>query len=326
MILDGGPARVGVESTVLDMTGSRPRLLRPGGTPRERIEALIGEIAAGPAAAASDPPGFRSPGQLKSHYAPRTPLALLSRDEMLNLPADPAGARLFFDGPARDQWLARQKAGPAEKNHLRVLSERGDMTEAAAKLNPSFLLNVVMNAEGKIGWAVAGDWQEAYAAGRDIVDAADKIPIPELADLVVASACGYPKDINFYQSTKALFNGQDAVRPGGSIVILASCVEGYGDAEMQMMLQKFKNSDEREVELRREFTIAKYVGYCTGSAAERLDFHLVTDIEPSLLEGTGIEISRTLDEAMQKIYAKRGTDLKTWLMPQGANTLPVLSA
>jgi hypothetical protein len=33
-----------------------------------------------------------------------------------------------------------------------------------------------------------------------------------------------------------------------------------------------------------------------------------------------------LDEAMQKIYAKRGTNLKTWLMPQGANTLPVLSA
>jgi L-threonylcarbamoyladenylate synthase len=133
MILDGGPARVGVESTVLDMTGSRPRLLRPGGTPRERIEALIGEIAAGPAAA-SDPPGFRSPGQLKSHYAPRTPLTLLSRDEMLKLPADPAGARLFFDGPARDQWLARQKAGPVEKNHLRVLSERGDMAEAAANL------------------------------------------------------------------------------------------------------------------------------------------------------------------------------------------------
>ncbi|MDR1621652.1 MAG: nickel-dependent lactate racemase [Synergistaceae bacterium] len=201
-----------------------------------------------------------------------------------------------------------------------------DMTEAAEKLAPSFLLNVVMNRESKIGWAVAGDWKKAHEAGRDLVDSIDAIPIPRLADLVVASACGYPKDINFYQATKALFNAQDATRPGGAIVLMASCVEGYGNEEMQMMLQKFKNSDEREVELRREFTIAKYVGYCTGQDAERFDFHFVTDMAPHLLEGTGIKISRTLDEALEKVYAVHGKALKTWLMPQGANTLPKLNS
>jgi L-threonylcarbamoyladenylate synthase len=134
LILDGGPVRVGVESTVLDMTGDAPRILRPGGMPRERIEALIGKIAGGPAPEISGPPGPRSPGQLKSHYAPRTPLTLLSRKDMLNLPAGTAGARLFFDGPSRDQWLAERNPGPAEKNRLRVLSETGDMTEAAANL------------------------------------------------------------------------------------------------------------------------------------------------------------------------------------------------
>jgi nickel-dependent lactate racemase len=144
------------------------------------------------------------------------------------------------------------------------------------------------------------------------------------ADLVVASACGYPKDINFYQTTKTLFNAQDATRPGGTVVILASCVEGYGNEETQMMLKKFKNSDEREVELRREFTIAKYVGYCAGAAAEQFDFHLVTDMEADLLEGTGIKISRTLDEALEKVYAVHGRSLKTWLMSQGVNTLPKL--
>ncbi|MDR1733205.1 MAG: nickel-dependent lactate racemase [Synergistaceae bacterium] len=200
-----------------------------------------------------------------------------------------------------------------------------DMNEAAEKLNPSFLLNVITNTEAKIGWAVAGHWQKAHDAGRSIVDSSDKISISQLSDLTIASACGYPKDINFYQSTKALFNAQDATRPGGAIVILASCVEGYGNDEMQMMLQKFKNSDERESELRREFTIAKYVGYCAGYAAEHFDFHLVTHIDPKLLDGSGIKISKTLDEAMKKVYAAHGTALKTWLMPQGANTLPKVS-
>jgi nickel-dependent lactate racemase len=216
----------------------------------------------------------------------------------------------------RRNWICR--CGNMEGNPIHL-----DMTETAAKLNPSFLLNVVMNGEGKIGWAVAGDWQKAHEAGAAIVDSVDRISIPEHADLVIASACGYPKDINLYQSAKTLFNAQEAVRLGGAIVILASCAEGYGNEEMQMMLQKYKNSDEREVELRREFTIAKYVGYCAGQAVENYDFHLVTDIDPKILVGTGIKISKTLDEALSKIYSAHGKDLTTWLMPQGANTLPV---
>jgi len=197
-----------------------------------------------------------------------------------------------------------------------------DMTEAASKIEPSFLLNVVMNASGQIGWAVAGDWRKAYLTGTGIVDSVEAIDIPRQADLVVASACGFPKDINFYQTAKTIFNAQEAVRPGGAMIILAACNEGYGNEEMQMMLQKFRNSDEREVELRREFTIAKHVGYCTGQAAELCDLHVVTNMDPSLMEGTGILVSKTLGEAMEKVYAKHGRSLKTWLMPHGANTLP----
>jgi nickel-dependent lactate racemase len=212
------------------------------------------------------------------------------------------------------------RSGSLEGNLIHL-----DMVEAAAKLAPSFLLNVVMSGEGKIGWAVAGDWQKAHEAGTAIVDSVDAVEIPVLADLVVSSAVGYPKDINLYQSTKALFNAEPAARPGGAVVILASCSEGYGDEEMQTILQNFRNSEEREAELRREFTIAKYVGYRTGIAAERFDLHLVTDMDPRSLEGTGIKVSKSLDEALGKIYAVHGEDLKTWLMPRGSYTLPKLA-
>jgi nickel-dependent lactate racemase len=212
------------------------------------------------------------------------------------------------------------RSGSLEGNLIHL-----DMVEAAAMIAPTFLLNVVMAGDGKIGWAVAGDWQEAYEAVTALVDSVDAVEIPVLGDLVVSSAAGYPKDINLYQATKALFNGEAAVRPGGAIVILGACVENYGNEEMQTILQDFKSSEEREAELRREFTIAKYVGYRTGSAAERFDFHLVTDMDPRSLEGTGIKISKTLDEALSKIYAVHGEDLKTWLMPRGSSTLPKLA-
>jgi L-threonylcarbamoyladenylate synthase len=148
MILDGGPARVGLESTVLDMSAGRPRILRPGGLPREDIEALIGPVALGPVPAAV-PPGPRSPGQLDSHYAPRTELRLCSREDMAVRPYDPAGAYLFFDRGSRDQWLAGPGRGAAPaagagpgtapgagncRGPIRALSETGDLTEAAANL------------------------------------------------------------------------------------------------------------------------------------------------------------------------------------------------
>jgi L-threonylcarbamoyladenylate synthase len=164
IILDGGPARVGLESTVLDLSDGPPRMLRPGGLPREEIEALIGPVAVGPAAAGpavadpvgaaaadpvgvagagarSRPPNPRSPGQLASHYAPRTGLRFCPPEELAALPCDPAGAYLFFDRASRDRWLAGPGREPdprgAEKSRpvpVRVLSETGDLTEAAANL------------------------------------------------------------------------------------------------------------------------------------------------------------------------------------------------
>jgi L-threonylcarbamoyladenylate synthase len=73
-ILDGGPCRVGIESTVLSLAEEVPMLLRPGGISRQRLEAVIGEIASAlPTSEAAHP----SPGMHPRHYSPRTPLVLV---------------------------------------------------------------------------------------------------------------------------------------------------------------------------------------------------------------------------------------------------------
>jgi len=122
VIIDGGRATVGVESTVLDLSHGTPRLLRPGGTAREAIEALIGpvEFSLGEAAAAP-----LSPGQLKSHYAPRTPFILHRQGELASLPDTPGEGRLYFAPPPNVNCGA---------DRMRVLSATGDLTEAAANL------------------------------------------------------------------------------------------------------------------------------------------------------------------------------------------------
>jgi L-threonylcarbamoyladenylate synthase len=116
-VVDCGPASVGVESTVLDLTGPRPFLLRPGGATVEAIEALIGPVGRGiPHAVAHAARGLRSPGLLVSHYAPALPVRL----NAVTVTADEA---LLAFGPSLPG------AGATFS-----LSERADLTEAAARL------------------------------------------------------------------------------------------------------------------------------------------------------------------------------------------------
>ncbi|HTN50263.1 MAG TPA: L-threonylcarbamoyladenylate synthase [Burkholderiaceae bacterium] len=77
VVLDGGPCPVGIESTILDLSGPSPRLLRPGAVSREQIEAVLGVHVA-----AADAASPRAPGRLEKHYAPRTPLELVPAGEL----------------------------------------------------------------------------------------------------------------------------------------------------------------------------------------------------------------------------------------------------
>jgi L-threonylcarbamoyladenylate synthase len=141
LILDGGACRVGVESTVLQLTPAGPAVLRPGGTTIEDIEDMIGPISISSATHA-DPPsaGFVSPGTLATHYAPRTPLTL--RDEY-HLPPLVRGGQggsgtaksppSSEPSPSQLGLLAfRPPSDPERFARVEILSRSGDLREAAA--------------------------------------------------------------------------------------------------------------------------------------------------------------------------------------------------
>ncbi|HSV15095.1 MAG TPA: L-threonylcarbamoyladenylate synthase [Tepidisphaeraceae bacterium] len=102
LILDGGPCDIGIESTVLDLTQTRPRILRPGGVSRAQIESIAGpvEMFEGTTNAAV---AAASPGQHERHYSPRTPAYRLSAPG--GIPASGAtlviGLRYYVQRPIR---------------------------------------------------------------------------------------------------------------------------------------------------------------------------------------------------------------------------------
>jgi L-threonylcarbamoyladenylate synthase len=120
-ILDGGPCTVGVESTILDVTGAEAVLLRPGGLPLEAIEAQIGPVRLIEAMSAANEPQ-PSPGRLLRHYATRTALVISDAEE-----SPPSIARvglLTLAAKSDDEHYAA----------IETLSPAGDLAEAAANL------------------------------------------------------------------------------------------------------------------------------------------------------------------------------------------------
>lgn len=117
-ILDGGPCKVGVESTILQIESDRVVQLRPGGTPLEAIEELVGRVELVQSSSTEQP---AAPGMLQSHYAPRTPIVLVDQ-----IPTEPFWARTGL-------LVLDQTGGkPAGYTTVEVLSSRGDLIEAAA--------------------------------------------------------------------------------------------------------------------------------------------------------------------------------------------------
>lgn len=102
-VLDGGPCRVGIESTVVDLSRPQAALLRPGGVPREQLESVLGRLAD-----ATDADAPRSPGMLERHYAPVQPLrlnatAVASNEALLAFGTPLSGASATVNlSPARD--------------------------------------------------------------------------------------------------------------------------------------------------------------------------------------------------------------------------------
>jgi len=154
IILDGGSTRIGLESTVLDIADGSFKILRPGGTPKEFIESLIGKLTENreqrtknseqfptqsEQTCFSTPdsqlptPHLISPGQLKSHYAPKTPLFVLTKEEIINKSYENSCVFLFFDGLTRNIWRKAQNQSDllSENSRIVVLSEAGQVLEAA---------------------------------------------------------------------------------------------------------------------------------------------------------------------------------------------------
>jgi nickel-dependent lactate racemase len=199
---------------------------------------------------------------------------------------------------------------------------RADIEEGAGLLGVDFILNVLVDGNHRIAGAVAGEVTAAHRRGCEMVAQHGAIPVPGLADIVLVSAGGYPKDVNLYQAQKALDNAAHAVRQGGIIVLVAECREGYGNQTFETWMSEARSPDALLDRIQQEFVLGGHKAGAVAAVLKRAKVYLVSTLPADSVQRCGLLPFDDVVKAMEAALGRAGPGASIIVLPQGGSILP----
>lgn len=210
-------------------------------------------------------------------------------------------------------------AGALETNPLRM-----DIEEAGNITGIDFILNVVLSEQKEILKAVAGDAVAAHRAGCAYLDTLYSKPIAQKADIVLVSQGGAPKDLNLYQTQKALDNAKHAVKDGGVIILIGSCKEGLGEHTFEAWMKEAEKPADLIARIRSQFRLGGHKAAAIAMVLENADIYLVSEMEEDLVRTAFLTPKASAQQALEDAFQKLGPSATVLAMPYGGSTLPKL--
>jgi nickel-dependent lactate racemase len=187
----------------------------------------------------------------------------------------------------------------------------------AEMLQPSFVINSVVDDRGRPVKLYTGHWRESHRQGCREYLSDHGVEIPEKKDLVIASCGGSPYDINLIQAHKTLDMASYACHDGGTIILLAECREGLGRPDFLKWFGE-SNSAALEGRLRREYEVNGQTAWALLTKAERFRIFLVSELPADSVRLMRMTPSSSLEEAL----AAAGDTAEGYIMQRGAAWLP----
>ena len=220
---------------------------------------------------------------------------------------------------ANHSMMVREEscAGNLDTNPL-----RRDLEQATAMVGVDFIVNVVLDEHKQIVRAVAGDLTLAHREGCRFLDGMYLKPLERRADIVIVSQGGAPKDLNLYQTQKALDNAKHAVRPGGAIILIGSCKEGLGSKVFEEWLLSAPTAHSMIERIGRDFQLGGHKAAAIAMVLENAEIYLVSDMADELVERIFLKPAHSAQEALDAAFARLGPDATVLAMPYGGSTLP----
>ncbi|MGI9860519.1 hypothetical protein SDD30_03910 [Moorella naiadis] len=145
----------------------------------------------------------------------------------------------------------------------------------------------------------------------------------EPADIVIASAGGFPKDINLYQAQKAIDNARRAVRPGGILILVAACPEGLGDEAFTRWIAAAQKPEDLIARIHTNFELGGHKAAAIAMVLKDIQIYLVSSLPEQVVQQVFVEPFTSLPEAYNRALGEIGPEAKVLLIPQAGSVLPV---
>ena len=205
----------------------------------------------------------------------------------------------------------------------------GVSTPAAIQCNHSMMVrgdacagNLDTNPVRQDIEAVAGDLVKAHREGCKFLDGMYLKRLDRRADIVIVSQGGAPKDLNLYQTQKALDNAKHAVKKGGTIILIGSCKEGLGSKVFEEWLLSAPTAHSMIERIGTQFQLGGHKAAAIAMVLENAEIYLVSDMDDALVERIFLKPAHSAQEAFDKAMARLGPDATVLAMPYGGSTLP----
>jgi len=212
----------------------------------------------------------------------------------------------------------------ARAGNLRGNPVHEEMQEAAEKVGVDFNINVVTDENCKIVDIVAGELFESWQKGVEVCKKIFLCPIKQKAEVVIVSAGGYPKDINVYQAQKALDNAYQAVKSGGTIILLAECTEGYGEPIFEQWIKEAESPEDIIKRIKEKFVLGGHKAYGIARVVKEVEVILISSLPPEKVRKLFFIPMRNISPAIDYVKNKYGKDLQAYILPSGNTVVPQL--
>ncbi|WP_166240799.1 nickel-dependent lactate racemase [Paenibacillus turpanensis] len=199
-----------------------------------------------------------------------------------------------------------------------------DLEEAQSMLPIHFLYNTVVDHQRKVLFAVSGNILEAHRRGVVAAKGYFLVPVHKSYDVVIASAGGYPKDMQLYQAIKTLQNASTICKPGGTIVLIAKCEELYGNGTFQTWAETWTDQQKALDSLKETFVLGAHKLEHIHKVTKEKQVLLVSDVAAPQAELLGFKpvYPDDCEQEIKKLLESFSSP-EVAVMPCGSITFPV---
>jgi nickel-dependent lactate racemase len=202
---------------------------------------------------------------------------------------------------------------------------RQDVEEIGRLIGVHLALNAVLNGEKEIVRVVAGEPLAVMRAAVPVCREVCQVAVAAPFDLVIASPGGHPKDINLYQSQKALSHAALVARDGGTVIVAAACPEGSGSSTYEDWMEGVQSHEEVMARFASErFRLGPHKAFLISRDAGRLRVFLVSEMAPDIVRRFLLTPAGNIDKALAATLPTL-PHARVGIMPWASSTIPYLS-